>query len=940
MTAVMVNGQPEKERGASCADVRRQPSPVIVGDASSGVSMAVLRTLGSFQIPLVSYFASCSCLSNKKEFPSFMRTMPSDEFQIKALAKLVHYFQWSWVGLIGVDLDYARFAIQLFLKESVRYNVCPAYVHFYPVILSKEALRELMNIIRDSTATVILNFSRESTLQTILQECRRQNITHLQWIASEAWATSNALWGDFSDLLQGTLGFAIRKGEIPSLYRYLTLLNTSNIQTSHFLSEFWEDTFNCRVNGSLNTHIHRQEALNRVACTGRESLDDVYTLYSDVSQLRVSYNVYKAVYLIAHALHDMSTCVPGQGPFHNGTCGSLKYLLPWQLLSYMKRANFTTLGEDVSFDEHGDPIASYDLMSWQVASDGSLQLVKVGFYDASLKDETNLVINDSVIMWHSGNKGEEGSQSFYQDGDVILGGLFPLHYSPVPTERFFQSKPAATEYKDFSSRALRWMRTMTFAVAEINQRQDLLPKLSLGYHIHDSCDDIPVSVKRSLLLVNGQPEKERGASCADVRRQPSPVIVGDASSGVSMAVLRTLGSFQIPLVSYFASCSCLSNKKEFPSFMRTMPSDEFQIKALAKLVHYFQWSWVGLIGADSDYARFAIQLFLKESVRYNVCPAYVHFYPVILSKEALRELMNIIRDSTATVILNFSSESTLQTILQECRRQNITHLQWIASEAWATSNALWGDFSDLLQGTLGFAIRKGEIPSLYRYLTLLNTSNIQTSHFLSEFWEDTFNCRVNGSLNTHIHRQEALNRVACTGRESLDDVYTLYSDVSQLRVSYNVYKAVYLIAHALHDMSTCVPGQGPFHNGTCGSLKYLLPWQLLSYMKRANFTTLGEDVSFDEHGDPIASYDLMSWQVASDGSLQLVKVGFYDASLKDETNLVINDSVIMWHSGNKKALFISHDLIVGGRKYSSLITIFNTFVNQFCQRFQVYEFSI
>ncbi|XP_076853457.1 extracellular calcium-sensing receptor-like [Brachyhypopomus gauderio] len=512
-------------------------------------------------------------------------------------------------------------------------------------------------------------------------------------------------------------------------------------------------------------------------------------------------------------------------------------------------------------------------------------------------------------------RGEEGTQSFYQHGDVILGGLFPLHYSPVGAVRSFQSKPSATEYNDFSSRALRWMRTMTFAVAEINQRKDLLPKLSLGYHIRDSYDDIPVSLKSSLLLVNGQPEKERGATCADVRRQPSPVIVGDASSGVSMAVLRTLGSFKIPLVSYFASCSCLSNKKEFPSFMRTMPSDEFQIKALAKLVHYFQWSWVGLIGMDSDYARFAIQLFVKESVRYNVCPAYVHFYPIILSKEALQELMNIIRDSTASVILNFSSESTLKTILQECRRQNITHLQWIASEAWATSNALWGDFSDLLQGTLGFAIRKGEIPNLDGYLRLLNTSSVQNSHFLSEFWEDTFNCQVNRSLNTHIHRQEDLNRGRCSDNESLDDVYSLYSDVSQLRVSYNVYKAVYLVAHSLHEMTTCVPGQGPFHNGTCGNLKPLLPWQLLSYMKRANFTTLGEDVSFDENGDPIASYDLINWKMASDGSLQLLKVGFYDASLRDERNLVINDSVIIWHSGNKAPVSVcSQSCLPGSRK--------------------------
>ncbi|KAL6479460.1 hypothetical protein MHYP_G00128930 [Metynnis hypsauchen] len=440
---------------------------------------------------------------------------------------------------------------------------------------------------------------------------------------------------------------------------------------------------------------------------------------------------------------------------------------------------------------------------------------------------------------------------------------------------------------------------MTFAVKEINQRQDLLPNLSLGYHIRDSFDEIPLSIKGSLVLVNGQPETGRGASCTDVHRQPSPVIVGDAASGVSMAVLRTLTSFSVPVVSYFSSCSCLSNKKEFPTFMRTMPNDQFQIKALARLVHYFKWTWVGLIGVESDYAHFAIQLFLKESARYNVCPAYVHIYPIVLTEEALRELTNTIQASTATVIVSFSAETDMRTVLKECRRQNITHVQWIASEAWATSQSIWGDYSDILQGTLGFAIRKGEIPNLGNYLRGLNTSTVQASDFLTEFWEETFNCRVNGSLNTHIHKEEVQKRGPCSGRESLDNVYTSYADVTQLRVSYNVYKAVYLIAHALHDMSTCVPGQGPFQNGTCGSLNPLLPWQLLSYMKRTNFTTLGEDVRFDENGDPIASYDLMNWHTTNDGSLQLIRVGFYDASLGEDRDLVINESVIVWHRGNK-----------------------------------------
>ncbi|XP_056621598.1 extracellular calcium-sensing receptor-like [Triplophysa dalaica] len=497
-------------------------------------------------------------------------------------------------------------------------------------------------------------------------------------------------------------------------------------------------------------------------------------------------------------------------------------------------------------------------------------------------------------------QGDEDTLSFYQGGDVVLGGLFPLHFSPVSLDLSFRTKPKPTEYKFFTPRALRWMQTMIFAVEEINQRQDLLTNLSLGYHIRDSCDDIPVSVKRSLLLVNGQPERGReGQDCQDTQKQPSPVIVGDAASGISMAVLRTLGSFKIPLVSYFASCSCLSNNREFPGFMRTMPSDVFQIKALVKLVHYFQWTWVGVIGVNNDYARFAIQLFLKESERFNICPAYVHFYPVAPIKDAVEELVNILKASSATVIINFSVESDLHSILTECRRQNVTHLQWIASEAWATSQGLWDNFSDLLKGTLGFAIRRAYIPKLGSYLKTVNVPVAKTSHFLSEFWEETFRCQIKGSLNTHVHIEDAQNWSPCNGTESLDDVYSPYSDVSQLRVSYNVYKAVYLIAHALHDMSTCISGKGPFQNGTCGSLNPILPWQLLYYMKRTHFTTLGEEVRFDDNGDPIASYDLMNWQRSSDGSLQLVRAGFYDASLEEDKDLIIDEPIIMWHRGEK-----------------------------------------
>uniref|UniRef100_A0A3B3DA83 Olfactory receptor C family, x3 n=1 Tax=Oryzias melastigma TaxID=30732 RepID=A0A3B3DA83_ORYME len=513
--------------------------------------------------------------------------------------------------------------------------------------------------------------------------------------------------------------------------------------------------------------------------------------------------------------------------------------------------------------------------------------------------------------------GEKEELSLYEDGDVVIGGLFPLHFSPVSSLLTYKTKPPPNSYN--YSRALRWMYTMTFAIKEINKRSDFLSNITLGFHIRDSCDDIPVSLRATLQLVNGQPESNlptesiRGnlsietttnLGCAAVDRRVSSVIIGDAGSGVSMALLRSLGSFHIPLVSYFASCSCLSSQREFPTFMRTMPSDAFQIRALVQLVRYFGWTWVGLIGVESDYATFAIQLFLQESVHYGVCAAYTHFYPVDLNQQALDELLNVIQTKTSKVIINFSGESEMQGILREVQRRNMTGLQWIASEAWATAKSLWEKSGKLLLGTLGFAIQRADvIPGLHQHLTSLDPLSIHKTAFLTEFWEETFKCRLNDSINTHYHGEDTNHdRKTCKGTEKLDDVYSPYFDVTQLRVSYNVYKAVYLVAHALQDMSNCKDGEGPFQNGSCANPKNFRPWELLHYMKHANFSVLGKEVNFDLNGDPIAYYDLMNWQQMPDGSLSLVKVGFYDASLPSGQNLVINDSMIQWPNFALQAL--------------------------------------
>lgn len=70
----------------------------------------------------------------------------------------------------------------------------------------------------------------------------------------------------------------------------------------------------------------------------------------------------------------------------------------------MKSTKFSIFGENVDFDINGDVIASYDLMNWQREQDGSLRLLRVGWYDASLSPELSLVVNESAIQWPVGQQ--------------------------------------------------------------------------------------------------------------------------------------------------------------------------------------------------------------------------------------------------------------------------------------------------------------------------------------------------------------------------------------------------------------------------------------------------------------------------------------------------------------------------------------------------------
>ncbi|XP_034780734.2 extracellular calcium-sensing receptor-like [Acipenser ruthenus] len=482
------------------------------------------------------------------------------------------------------------------------------------------------------------------------------------------------------------------------------------------------------------------------------------------------------------------------------------------------------------------------------------------------------------------------------DGDIIIGGLFPMHYRVLVPELNYTYKPAASACQGFDSRSFRWAQTMRLAIKEINENPNLLPNITLGYKIYDSCATHVAALRATLSVLNG-PKEVSSMMCSGA--SPVKAIIGDSGSSQSIIVSRTLQPFKIPMISYIATCSCLSKRNEYPNFFRTVPNDNYQVKAIAQLVKHFGWAWVGAVSEEGDYGRYAFQALIEEFKKIGVCLAYYEVIPKVYSRKKILEILDIMKKSSAKVVISFAGEGDLYPLLTEYVQQNITGIQWIASEAWITASLFSPrEFYPSLGGTIGFAIRRGEIPGLKDFLLKVHPSLYPDNALVKELWSTMFGCTFQPSNTTD---QSGRGLPLCTGHESLEEKYSVYTDVSSPRISYNVYKAVYAVAHSLHNLLNCEPGKGPFDNFTCADISNIEPYQLQHYIQKVSFTnSLGEKISFDENGDPIASYDVMNWQRGADGKIWFVTVGLYDTSEGAGNELVINEEAIIWNSDQTK----------------------------------------
>ncbi|CAJ0953528.1 unnamed protein product [Ranitomeya imitator] len=88
-------------------------------------------------------------------------------------------------------------------------------------------------------------------------------------------------------------------------------------------------------------------------------------------------------------------------------------------------------------------------------------------------------------------------------------------------------------------RKYKHLAAFFFAIEEINNRSDILPNMTLGYHIYDSCGNVNKVIKDVLQILSGHTAIAPNYSCME--KDAVIGFIGDLQSETTRAMAQLLG---------------------------------------------------------------------------------------------------------------------------------------------------------------------------------------------------------------------------------------------------------------------------------------------------------------------------------------------------------------------------------------------------------------
>ncbi|MEE6509455.1 hypothetical protein FKM82_026229 [Ascaphus truei] len=478
--------------------------------------------------------------------------------------------------------------------------------------------------------------------------------------------------------------------------------------------------------------------------------------------------------------------------------------------------------------------------------------------------------------------------TYYSSGDIMLAGLLQFGDGEKDNIPTFEDKPITSYRHSYYPRLYRHYLGFLLAINEINQRKDLLPNITLGYVLYDSENNEREALQKTILLLSGGGDMIPNYVCH--RRGVLAAYIGDLNSATTYTMSLITKLYHYPQISYGSMDSSFNDRLQFPNLYRTVPNEHYQQQAIVQLLQHFGWTWVGILTSDDDSSQRGSQELKDLIISSGICVEFLQIYNAELDRFK-QESVQTVGMSSAKVVIMYSSNNIFDDFIYEYSFHQQQNKIWIVTATVTYLNNFKFDaFLPMLNGTLSLSVRKGDISGLKDFLQSANMYKYPEDPAIKELWMNYFGCLpyIPGSKGIFILRP-------CTENKTLQSLPPFIYDVHNFRYTYSIYTAVYMLAHALHDMFQHRLSL-PLDLYKDNSKLDIQPWKLNSNLKHVHFTpSSGEEIVFTKDGDVPGLYDIINWITTSDPTVTGIKVGSFNSSAPVGQQLTITDNDIQWN---------------------------------------------
>ncbi|XP_038617958.1 metabotropic glutamate receptor 5 isoform X2 [Tachyglossus aculeatus] len=459
----------------------------------------------------------------------------------------------------------------------------------------------------------------------------------------------------------------------------------------------------------------------------------------------------------------------------------------------------------------------------------------------------------------------------HMPGDIIIGALFSVHHQPT-VDKVHERKCGEVR----EQYGIQRVEAMLHTIERINSDPTLLPNITLGCEIRDSCWHSAVALEQSIEFIRDSlisSEEEEGlVRCTDGSSTPfrskKPIVgvIGPGSSSVAIQVQNLLQLFNIPQIAYSATSMDLSDKTLFKYFMRVVPSDAQQARAMVDIVKRYNWTYVSAVHTEGNYGESGMEAFKDMSAKEGICIAHSYKIYSNAGEQSFDKLLTKLRSHLpkARVVACFCEGMTVRGLLMAMRRLGLAgEFLLLGSDGWADRYDVTDGYQREAVGGITIKLQSPDVKWFDDYYLKLRPETNLRNPWFQEFWQHRFQCRLKG-----YSQENSKYNKTCNSTLTLKTQY-----VQDSKMGF-VINAIYSMAYGLHNMQTSLC---PGYAGLCDAMKPIDGRKLLDSLMKTNFTGVsGDMILFDENGDSPGRYEIMNFKKMGKDYFDYINVGSWD----------------------------------------------------------------